>query len=254
MASVNARRCYGATIIWLPKTQLGLEELVPRVVPTVYAVGPGHTYANLHSVPWDQVGAGDTVQVYWKSTAYLDKIDISQSGTPTAPIVIEGISGPLGQHPVISAANAIENPQASYFTDQIASQGVFTLAPTGLEGYDYKTAWIVIDNLEITQALRDNRFTAAGGHKTYFNYGAAGVAMYHAEHIVISNCYIHDNENGLFGKSYGYEAGDLRDIEVRSNWILHNGVEGQDHYHNTYIEGDRKSTRLRPAGAGLAGR
>jgi hypothetical protein len=216
------------------RTTLAIESLEDRVQPAVYNVGPGHTYTALHQVPWDRVDEGDTVKVYWQATPYHDKIVLNNSGSRHAPIKIVGIAGPNGQRPIISAWGAIENPQAKFWSDQVSAQGIFTIAPTGWNG---EVSWITISNLELRDALRENWFINAHGQQVSYNVGAAGVALYHAKNITISNCHIQNNENGIFGKSFGFAAGDLRNITIRGNVFQNNGVPNQPHYHNTYIEG-----------------
>jgi hypothetical protein len=206
------------------------------MVPAFFNVGPGQTYATLHEVPWDAIQAGDTVQVFWQQNPYHDKIALNMRGTAAKPITIEGIPGPSGQQPTIDANGAVENPQASYFSLDVRSQGVFTIAPDAYQPDNYKPGWIVIDNLEIFDALRDAYIIRSNGQHDPWNLGAAAVAMYHCEHITVSNCWIHDNEDGIFGKSDGWEAANLRDINIDSNLIMSNGYPGEDHYHNTYIE------------------
>jgi hypothetical protein len=215
------------------RISIRLEELEARTVPTFFNVGPGQAYASLHEVPWDLVTAGDTVRVYWQETPYHDKIQLGMRGNPVSHIRIVGVPGADGQLPVIDANGAIENPQADYYSNDITAQAIFTIAPAV---WDQKPGWIDIQNLELENATRDNIFYRADGTVASWNWGAAGIAMYQAEHIFISGCNIHDNEDGLFGKSNGYELSDLRDIVVDHNIIERNGRPYQDHYHNTYIE------------------
>ncbi len=216
------------------KTRLRVEDLESRLLLTIYNVGPGQTYTALNQVPWDKVVGGDTVKVFWQATPYLDKIVLNNSGTQAKPIIIMGIVGPNGQLPVISAAGAIENPQAKFWSSQVSAQGIFTIAPIG---YTNQVSWITIANFELKDALRENWFINSKGQKIWYNWGAAGVAMYHATDITISNCIIQNNENGIFGKSEGWTQGDLRNITIKGNTFKNNGVPNKDHYHNTYIEG-----------------
>jgi hypothetical protein len=213
--------------------RLRLEALEARLVPTVYPVGPGEPFATLHQVPWDALEPGDTVAVHWKATPYHDKIQINRSGTAEAPIQVVGVPNDAGQLPVLDARNAVEDPEASYYSDYITAQGVFTIAPSV---WNEKVDWVVIANLEIENASRDYSFRNAAGTTASWNWGAAAVAMYQAEHITIAGCVIHDNEDGLFGTSNEWESSILRDIRVVGNTIYGNGVAGQTHYHNTYIE------------------
>lgn len=217
-------------------TKLHLEALEARLALTVFDVGQGHAFPTLAEVPWDALHPGDTVQIHWQRTPYHNKVAINVSGTERAPIQIVGVPGPQGQLPIIDASEAVENPQATYYSNQISAQGIFTIAP-GLAGNWEKPNWIQIGNLELQNATRNNYFYSASGEIKWYNTAAAGVAIYKADNITIFNCTIHDNENGIFGKSLGYFEGDLHNIRVQGNTIYGNGVVGADHYHNTYIEG-----------------
>src|SRR5262249_16731251 len=124
--------------------------------------------------------------------------------------------------------------QSVYFSEQMSKQGVFTVVPSQ---WNTKVEWIRIVHFEIFNALRDNYFINANGEKVFWNPAATAVAFYNAGHITVEGCTIHDNENGLFGKSDGSEAGTLRNLLIDGNHIYNNGVAGKDHYHNTYLEG-----------------
>ena len=235
----------------LRRSLLRLEELETRTVPTVYSVGPGQPYAALHQVPWNQVHAGDRVEVHWQATPYHDKIQLANSGTATQHIRVTGIPDPItGGLPVLDADGAIESPQASYFSSQIAAEGLITVAPSSSS---YEVQYVDIANFDIENATRYASFTNAHGDLTYYSYAAAGVDLYLARDITISGCTIHGNENGIFGKSYGYAGGDLDGIVVSGNTIYGNGLGGSDRYHNSYIEGAGTVYEFNHYGALVAG-
>ena len=213
-----------------------LEKLTDRILPTVYAVGPGQAYRTLHDVPWTQLGAGDEVDVYWKPTPYHDKILLSRSGMADAPIQIIGIAGPHGELPVIDGDGARESADSYYFTDQVSAQGIITVAPDGYVPWTDEVGYINIVGLELVHATRDYTFIGPDGNVHSYNWAAAGVAIYRAHDVAIENCIIHETENGIFGKSFGWEGGDLTNIWISGNDISHFGVPGDDHYHGVYLE------------------
>jgi hypothetical protein len=180
-------------------------------------------------VPWDSLSPRDQVQVYWRHQAYHSKIDINTSG-----IALIGIPGPKGQRPVLDGNGAQENPSATYFTDQIASEGLITVAPAEYGGVVRN---VLIQGLELENANQDSSFYDAKANVQWYDDSGAGVALYMAQDVTIRDCAIHDNGNGLFGKSYGWEGADLVNIRVLGNDIWGNGVVGNSHEHNTYIEG-----------------
>jgi hypothetical protein len=206
-----------------------LEHLEVRdLLATVYQVGPGKTYADLWQVPWGKLPPQSKVEVYWQDKAYHSKIDISMSN-----IAIVGIPGPNNQRPVIDANGAQEDPDASYFTDQIANEGLFTVAPA----WSGVVSNVLIQGLELENANQDSSYYDAGGNLQWYQDSGAAVAMYMAENVRIEDCSIHDNGNGIFGKSYGYAGGDLMNIAVTGNDIYRNGVVNSFLEHNSYIEG-----------------
>jgi hypothetical protein len=209
--------------------RLHLEGLESRDLLSVYSVGRDQTYTDLWQVPWDSLSPRDQVLVYWQPHTYHSKIDINTSG-----IAIIGIPGPDGQLPVLDANGAQENSSANYFTNQIASEGLITIAPTVYNGVVNN---VLIQGLELKRANQDSYFYDANGNLQWYDDAAAGVAMYMAQNITIKDCIIHDNGNGIFGKSYGYDGGDLAHIRVIGNDIWGNGVVGSFLEHNTYIEG-----------------
>ena len=60
----------------------------------VFEVGPGKPYTNIRDVPWENIAAGDTVNIYYRATPYNDKFDVTVEGTATQPVVIHGVRTP----------------------------------------------------------------------------------------------------------------------------------------------------------------
>jgi hypothetical protein len=98
---------------------------------------------------------------------------------------------------------------------------------------------VVIENLELYNARRENSFTDAAGKTQYYDWGTTAVAIWHADRITVRNCLIRDNENGVFGKYDPYNAtnGTMNDVVIAGNEIRDNGIVGSTHYHGTYLEG-----------------
>jgi hypothetical protein len=199
---------------------LQLEALPPRIMPAIYHVGPAQAYQDLYIVPWDQLAPGDRVQIDWQATPYHDTINVGMVGTAAQHITIEGIPGPSGDLPAIDGTNANQNAQQTYF----GWSGIFVVAQwTG----GPHAAFIDIRGLELSGATRENGFAP----------GAAGVSMYQCDHVSITGCYIHDNENGIFAKSDD-SYGNVSDVYVAWNYVAANGRPDSDRFHNTYVEAD----------------
>jgi hypothetical protein len=215
--------------------KLHMEHLEERLVLSTYRVGPGQAYADLWMVPWSQLGAGDTVLVFWQAAAYHSKITINHGGSADSPLTIQGVLGPNGEKPILEADGAVENPDASYPHQEVFGNiGLFTVMP-GATGTHVCN--VTISELELVGVTRDATFTDCSGELQNYGWGSAGVALYDADHVTITNCIIHGCENGIFGKSQGYTEGDLHYTTVDGCWIYGNGLDGSDRCHNTYIEG-----------------
>src|SRR5260370_34341053 len=73
----------------LPKwPRMWLEQLEDRLALATYNVGAGLAYPTIGAVPWNNLQPGDVVNINWQANPYHEKIILSNSGTPTQPIVI----------------------------------------------------------------------------------------------------------------------------------------------------------------------
>lgn len=204
--------------------------LVYQQTPTTINVGIGQTYTELHEIP--EIKDGDTVLIHYRAQPYKSKIVVSVSN-----VTIKAVYGPNGESPVLDARNAIEPKwaQGHYFSDQIERQGIITVCSPKVGS---KPKNVRIEGLRLTGCRAANAgFTSWEGKGVGWNSAAAGVALYACENVSIIACAIVDNDNGIFGKSYGTPERDLRGITVEWNNFSQNGVSGSDRFHNSYIEG-----------------
>ncbi len=214
------------------------EILVPRGSGTVYEVGPGRTYANLVDVPWENLGAGDTVEIAWRAEPYREKILVDGVGAEAEPILVTGLPGPNGELPVIDGENAISRLGLGFPNED---KGVVTV-----EGLFEKPRWIFLANLEIRGGLPGNSFTDSDGNSDGYRTSAAGINVIRGEFIHILNCTIIGCGNGLFVASYitdgcrdswcADEAYVSKDILVESCRIYDNAFSGSSLQHNVYTE------------------
>lgn len=207
-----------------------------------YPVGPGQLYENIGDVPWESLGPGDTVRIFWRNTPYREKFQISTRGSAAAPIRICGIPGPNGERPIIDGENATTRPQLTYST--WTSNGTFH----SLEDYStvmfnspYGTrpGYIVFEGLCVRGAYEGNSFTATDGStRNYVNQGASPIRMQKGDNIVIRNCEITGGSNGLFilSNPSGEPQHISREIRIEGNYIHNNGTIGSDREHNSYVQ------------------
>ena len=211
-----------------------VERLEDRRLLSTYDVGPGQAYTTIRAVPWEKLGAGDTVQIHWQAAAYHEKVLISTSGTASKPIRIIGIAGPHGERPVLDGRNASTRAKASYPFAATQDRGLVTITRDTAHPYGFKPSYIQIEGLALRNANELYTFKDGGGGTRTYAANAASVFVERGEHITIKKCVITGSGNGLFVASGDEEAVLSRDIRVEANDIYGNGNVGSDRYHNVY--------------------
>lgn len=264
---MNKRDQSGAVSVWSADVLKGLVRKI--VVPilllvscqawaTVYTVGPGQAHAELTTVPWLDLKAGDQVHIHWREQPYRTKIGIMGRGTANQRIVIRGIPGPGGQRPEISGDGAVTAIQNRGFFNQQWDEflGVVVIKRGSNQPWGSKPGYITIDGLKITGGHPDYGYTDQNGNPARYRAGSGGIWAVVAENFVVRNCEITNNGNGLFVLSKDEEATVSRDVLVQNNHIHTNGIVGSYFEHNIYtqvaaitFEGNRIG-RLRPGAEG----
>ncbi len=222
--------------------------VVPEVTPATcapgsgddFTVGPGQDLATIGEVPWEDLGAGDTVRIAYRPEPYREKFLVSAHGTEANPFKVCGIRGPNGERPIIDGQNATTRAQIEYVFPTSDERGVILVTKERNESEGTKPTHVEISGLEIRNAHPTNTFTKPDG-VTVASYrnNAAGIFVERAEHVTIRDNVITGNGNGIFVASGDEEARVSRDILVESNHVLANGVAGRTTEHNTYTEAHR---------------
>lgn len=187
-------------------------------------------YPTLASVPWSSLGEGDLVTIPYRAEPYRETFAITTSGTASQPIVVRGELGPNGERPVIDGEDAV------------AGAGTHVRALVSLRsGAEH----VVIENLELVHAHLDY------AHDGLFPLAnASGIYVENAAHVVIRNCSVHGNGNGIFS------APGTADLRIESNHVYGNGNSGSTQEHNSYTESDGivfEGNRYGPLCAGCRG-
>jgi hypothetical protein len=199
---------------------------------TVYQVGPGKPYATIGAIPAvlnGTLAAGDTVNIYPKAgnAPYYEKVALSNNGTAANPITFQGVPDALGNRPILDGTNAVQVGSA-YNLDR-------GLIQTG-SGNSGSGNYIIIQNLELRNAYKDFLYVRSG---TYYAYGknAAGVFVQNGANVVIRNCWIHGNGNGIQtgGKSQGVTNLLIEACRVEGNGVVNLDGTGDSQEHNFYI-------------------
>ena len=206
-----------------------------------YDVGPGYPKTQISQVPWLTLGAGDVVNIHYDPNGYHEKFLISTSGTAAQPIKIVGIAGPNGQKPIIDGdkAKAIKG-QIGYQATQ--PYGLIFIEPAAMANGTDASAYgpiphdIVIDNLEIRNAHPNFTYSVSGGAQQAYSSFSCGIYGERVQNFVVRNCNFNHCGLGLFINSKFGTHALSQNILVERNTFTQNGVSGDGHDHNSYIE------------------
>jgi len=200
---------------------------------TVYNVGPGQTYTSIGSVPWESLHAGDTVNIYWRSTPYYEKWDVGVVGTSGSPVTIHGVPDGSGNLPIIDGNGATTRSQLAFGsqTRGIIEMQYGTTAPPSCH-----SAYVTIENLEIRNASTPYTFKGYAGDTQSWVAQSAGIWIVDGLNVTIRNCYIHDCGNGIM--TYSDDSGSCwtQDFLIEGNYVTACGVSGSTQQHDTYCE------------------
>lgn len=192
---------------------------------TSYHVGPGQALNTLGAAPWATLAAGDSVYIHYQATPYREKLVLAVEGTAAKPIVIYGVKGPGGELPMLRGDNATTPNPLNFWSE---GRGIIKFGGSNTPSAD--PTYVYLENLDIIGARQENRFSDDGDAVTAYGKNAAGIFVESGSNLVIRNCYLHDNGNGLF------IASGASKVLVEGNTIKDNGVEGSIYEHNSYTE------------------
>ena len=205
-----------------------------------YPVGPGQAYEAIGDVPWADLGAGDTVRIFWRDEPYREKFLVQGQGTEAAPIVVCGVAGPDGQRPVIDGDQATTSADMGYATVAGEARAVIHVSLGGDDEWGYKPSYVVIQGLHVRNAHYQHEFTGTDGATVPYTENAAGIFVERGEHVTVRDVELESNGNGLFVASGDSEEVRSRDILLERSYVHDNGTPdvGADRRHNIYTEAD----------------
>jgi|JI9StandDraft_1071089.scaffolds.fasta_scaffold00752_8 hypothetical protein len=219
---------------------------LPSTSGTTYNVGPGQALTSIGAVDWNNLKAGDTVRIFYRSTPYAEKILLSTSGTVENPIrvcgVLGGASGDL--QPTITGENATtrtdlrfenENKLVNGFSDALERNLI--VITNG--DFEKKPANIIIEGLHLTGANEFNTFTdVRGATHNYIGFSAC-VMVHKADNVVIRGNELENCGHGIFALSKDYEPSTSRNLLIESNYLHGNGATTAsevERVHGMYIQ------------------
>ena len=204
-----------------------------------FHVGPSQALKTLAEVNWSALEGGDTVYIHYGT--YPEKFNISSRGTEANPIRVIGVPDSSGNLPIIEGSGAT-TPASSDFRWQdptlIQHLGVVFITPAPGDGVPLP-GYIEIKNLEIRNGYVDSSFVSENGQTLAYNGFAAGVYIRSGQNILIENCEIHGNGQGVYvwtGSGNDWWDGLARDITLRGNYFYNNGHVSSYTEHQVYIE------------------
>jgi hypothetical protein len=211
---------------------------------TDYQVGPGKQYESIEEVPWEDLEAGDTVRIFYRTEPYKGKFMIAAHGTADAPVRICGVKGPNGERPEIDGRDAVTRAALSgeyggsqYVRDIQQSRAIVMIKPLATAGWTDFPSHIIVEGLALRHAHPDYTFhDADGAVKNYTDFGAV-IWIDRGHNITIRDNEISDGQMAIFSKST--DDGDFavtRDILVSGNYMWGNGIAGDEHMHTTYLQ------------------
>ncbi|HEX4505526.1 MAG TPA: right-handed parallel beta-helix repeat-containing protein [Alphaproteobacteria bacterium] len=220
---------------------------VPLVgVHATYNIGPGKKYADLTSFPWLNLRAGDVVNIYYSPTPYATKIALRAAGTPAKPVIINGVADSKGRLPTITGKNAVTAKDAikqKYYLSSggqlIETGGVIIIFKGYNDAYEYKVTNLTIQNLHITGGSEVNHFTDHAGKTQTYDPFSAGIYVVKSQYLTVQNNEISGNGLGVFVNNKDDLPGTSYFTVIRGNYLHDNGVNGDDHEHNLYVQGIR---------------
>jgi hypothetical protein len=206
-----------------------------------YQVGPGKgQLSDLAQVPWENLAAGDTVRIFYRSTPYAGKFAINAHGTASAPVRVCGVKGPNGERPIIDGADAVSRSTMSYGRASASTinqtRGIVMIVSSLADALG-NPSYIQIDGLKFQHAQPAYGYTDTTGlTQPYTDFGGC-IWIEQGQHIAIADNEITDCSQAIFSRSSDWQANYItHDIRIAGNTFSNNGIVGDEQMHTTYLQ------------------
>lgn len=191
----------------------------------------------LADVPWNQLRAGDVINLYYRATPYREKPVIGAQGTQMLPVVLWGVTDALGRRPIIDGDMAVTLPTTDGMMSATPEYGsdlaiVMVISPGP---YQTKPTWVEVCNLHVRNAGRGFSYIARSGSTRLWPTGASGLRIGPANDVLVANCIFQGCGQGVFTvvRNDDPEEACYR-ITYRSNRFYENGTPNSYYEHNLY--------------------
>ena len=223
-----------------PNAGLSLAACLPSGVGKDYQVGSATgQLTSLDQVPWESLGAGDTVRIFHRAAPYRGKILLAAKGTAAAQVRVCGVKGPNGERPIVDGADATTRAGLYFGSGSNGTlqetRGVVVIRNNS--DYQHYPAHIQVDGLAVRGVTPSYRFTDSKGASRQYTDFSACIWVDRGHDITIADTEISDCTNGIFSKST--DEGDFavtKNLRIAGNYIHGNGLVGSDKLHNTYLQ------------------
>lgn len=220
----------------------------PNTNGGILEVGPTQQYANLESIAPSAIVAGVTIRLHNEDTTgsspttYHEWIQINGAGTHDNPIRLCGVPDSAGHLPVMDGTNATARADilSPAYVSGFAGILVYN---TNYDPYPNYTgpAYVVVEGLALRNYSPNNTFVPAGkttGATTY-NVGTSGFRFQNCRDCEFNGAEVSYNGNGVFAESNDSRAwgGVSERLLFEGNNVHDNGVTGDTHEHNWYLQG-----------------
>jgi hypothetical protein len=205
-----------------------------------YEVGPGKAHEELDTVPFAALIAGDVVNIHARATAYKTKFGLRAQGTATAPVIINGVSDPACNKPVIDFAGAsTARGSASVFNSVQYGErlaGIIIKRGNNDDYNRYLPKFIVIQGLKVMGARNGATYTTLAGSTDRYASSAC-LWIQSGEDIVIRNNDVSDCGFGIFLMAKDEVLSQTsRRVTLANNRVYGHGVAGSYSEHGFYVQ------------------
>ncbi|MCU1222817.1 MAG: hypothetical protein JWQ42_910 [Edaphobacter sp.] len=216
----------------------------PKMLGTVYEVGPSQAFKTLAAVPFPTMVAGATVRLHNEDTSglhpteYHEYVQISLQATAAQPFRMCGVPDSKGNLPILDAANATGRSDTSPYAP---GYGVITLHSTSNWAYwpNYTAAaYIVVEGIHVRNAKNGYTFVAPDGSRGVWADGSAGLRVNQGHNTVFVGNDIDNCGNGAFtafAADGGYGSSDIN-VLWEGNHFHKNGAVNSFLSHQLYLQ------------------